>query len=158
METTMKIQFYIFLTSIYGGLIAGLVFDFYRVIRHYSKPKKIVTGVGDLLFCIGIALVFFYIINKSNWGQLRGYIFVGFFLGGFLYLKVLSKILHPLLLKLFDGISFILRWTFHIIRLPFKAANRIIAPKVRKVNKLRRIPREAISEIRRYRRIISKKK
>ena len=26
MDTTIKVQFYIFLTSLYGGLIAGLVY------------------------------------------------------------------------------------------------------------------------------------
>ncbi|WP_025642473.1 spore cortex biosynthesis protein YabQ [Schnuerera ultunensis] len=79
METTIKIQLYIFLTSIYGGLISGLAYDIYRVNRLYFKPRKIVTILEDLLFWIGISFIFFYIINKSNWGSMRGYIFIGFF-------------------------------------------------------------------------------
>lgn len=158
MENTIKVEIYIFLTAIYGGLIAGLVYDIYRVIRYFFKPKKIFTIIEDLLFWIGIATIFVYIINKSSWGQLRGYMFIGFFLGGLIYLKILSKILFPLWVNIFKGIDFIIKGICHIIKLPFKKGKRIISPKIKKINKLKRIPKEAINEIRRYKRIISKKK
>ncbi|HSH36797.1 spore cortex biosynthesis protein YabQ [Schnuerera sp.] len=155
METTIRIQIYIFLTSVYGGLISGLAYDVYRIVRYYFKPKKIITILEDLLFWVAISLIFFYIINKSNWGSLRGYIFIGFFIGGFIYLKILSKILFPLGLKLFDGIINIIN---NVIIKPFKWVKNILSPKIRKINKIRKIPKEAISEIKRYKKIISNKK
>lgn len=107
MDNTIKIEIYIFLTSIYGGLIAGLAYDIYRINRNYFKPKKIATIIEDFLFWIGIGFVFFYMLNKNNWAQLRLYVFLGFFLGGIIYLKILSKFLFPFLLKIFNGIIFI---------------------------------------------------
>ncbi|MBZ2174586.1 spore cortex biosynthesis protein YabQ [Schnuerera sp. xch1] len=158
MDTTIKIQFYIFLTAVYGGLITGLAYDIYRATRYCFKPKKIVTIIEDLLFWIGIALIFFYIINKSSWDQLRGYIFIGFFVGGYIYIKTLSKIIFSLTLKLFDGIGYLLRSIVNILILPFRFTKKIISPKLKKINKARRVPVEAIKEIKRYKKIISKKK
>ncbi|MCF6464557.1 spore cortex biosynthesis protein YabQ [Clostridium sp. Cult2] len=158
METTIKIQLYIFLTSIYGGLISGLAYDIYRVTRHYFKPRKIVTIIEDLLFWIGVSFIFFYIIYKSNWGSLRGYIFIGFFIGGFIYLKILSKVLFPFWMKIFDGIITIVKKIFAIIKLPFKHIKNLLSPRIKRINRIRKIPKEAISEIKRYKKIISNKK
>lgn len=158
METTIKIQLYIFLTSIYGGLISGLAYDIYRITRYYFKPKKIVTILEDLLFWIGISFIFFYIINKSNWASLRGYIFIGFFLGGFIYLKLLSKLIFPLWVKLFKGIITIISRIFRTISLPFRKIKNVLSPKIKKINRIRKVPSEAINEIKRYKKIISNKK
>lgn len=158
MESTIKFQLYIFLTSIYSGMIAGLVYDLYRVTRYYLKPNKIATGIEDLLFWIGEALIFFYIFHKSNWGELRGYIFIGFFLGGVIYIKVLSRVLFNLLLKIINGIIFILKWIFYVVKFPFRKGKSVLLPVLKKINRMKRIPKEAIREIRRRRKIIAKKK
>ena len=117
MDITIKMQFYIFLTSIYGGLIAGFFYELYRISRHYFKPKYIVTQIEDFLFWIGISLIFFYILHKSNWGEIRGYVFLGFFMGGFMYLNLLSKLFYPLLKRLFDGIGLLINKIFQGIML-----------------------------------------
>ena len=158
MDTTIKVQFYIFLTSLYGGLIAGLAYDIYRITRHFSKPKKIATTIEDLIFWIGISLIFFYILNKSNWAELRGYIFLGFFAGGYIYLKVLSKIFFPFLIKIFNGLDLLFKGVIKAIVLPFKYINRILAPKIKKTRRIPGIFKEGIKEIKRYKQIISKKK
>ncbi|NLW23432.1 MAG: spore cortex biosynthesis protein YabQ [Tissierellia bacterium] len=158
MDTTIKVQFYIFLTSLYGGLIAGLAYDIYRVSRYYFKPRKIVTSIEDLLFWIGLALIFFYILNKGNWGELRGYIFIGFSIGGFIYIKFLSKILFPLWVKLFNWIGFAFKGIIKLIGFPIKQIKKLLLPKAKRLAKIKRIPREAIREINRYRKIISNKK
>jgi spore cortex biosynthesis protein YabQ len=158
MDNNIKIQFYIFLTSLYGGLIAGLAYDIYRISRYYFKPKKIVTIIEDFFFWIGIALIFFYILNKSNWGELRGYIFIGFFIGGLIYLKVLSKFLFSLLIKFFNGLGFVFKGIIETIILPYKYIKKWLRPKIKKIKRTSTIPKEAFSEIKRYKRIISKKK
>lgn len=155
MDTNIKVQFYIFLTSLYGGLIAGLAYDIYRATRHYFKPKKIVTTIEDFLFWVGIALIFFYIVSKSNEGGLRGYIFIGFFSGGFIYIKLLSKVFFSLWIRVFDGIILFIKSIANIIILPLKQLEKILSPRIKKI---KRIPIEAINNIKRYRKIISKKK
>lgn len=158
MDTTIKVQLYIFLTSLYGGLITGLAYDIYRLSRHFFKPKRIVTLIEDFIFWVGAALIFFYILNRSNWAELRGYIFLGFFAGGFIYLKVLSKILFPFLIKLFNGVGLIFKRIMEMIILPFKHVNKRLSPKIKKIKRTREALREAISEIKRHKSIISKKK
>lgn len=158
MDTTIKVQLYIFLTSLYGGLITGLSYDIYRLSRYFFKPKKIVTLIEDFIFWVGAALIFFYILNRSNWAELRGYIFLGFFAGGFIYLKVLSKILFPFLIKLFNRVGLIFKRIMGTIILPFKHVNKRLSPKIKKIKRTREALREAISEIKRHKAIISKKK
>lgn len=158
MDTTIRVQFYIFLTSIYAGLLIGFAFDLYRVIRYFIKPKRIIAGIEDLLFWIVVAIVFFYIINKSNWGELRGFIFFGTFLGGIIYIKVLSRVLYPLMMKLFRGVIFSVRWTVNMVKIPFARAKKVLIPGIKRMNRIKRVPQEAIKEIKRYRRIISQKK
>lgn len=158
MDTTIKIQFYIFLTSLYGGLIAGLAYDFYRINRYYFKPKKIVTLIEDFLFWVSLALIFFYILNRSNWAELRGYVFLGFFSGGLIYLKILSKLLLPIMVKFINKLTIILRKFCTIVVLLLKSIGRSLSPKIKKVKRISRIPKEAIREIKRYKSILSKKK
>lgn len=158
MDATIKIQLYIFLTSVYGGLIAGIAYDIYRLSRYYFKPKKIITIIEDLLFWVSIALIFFYILNKSNWAELRGYIFIGFFLGGIIYLKILSKLLSPLLRKIFNGLRVILKKVANTILSPYKYIKKLLSPKLKRAKKISNIPKDAMREIKRYKSIISKKK
>lgn len=158
MDTNIKVQFYIFITSIYAGLLIGLAYDFYRVIRYYFKHKRIAASIGDLLFWVTVAIIFFYIVNKSNWGELRGYIFFGTLLGGIIYFKVLSKILYTLMMKLFKGIIVTIRGFIKILKMPFLKIKRILAPKMKGINRIKRLPKETIKDIRRYKKIISQKK
>ncbi len=65
-----------------GGLIAGLAYDIYRISRLCFKPKKLATLIEDLFFWIGIGIIFFYLLNKNNWAELRFYIIFRFFLEG----------------------------------------------------------------------------
>jgi spore cortex biosynthesis protein YabQ len=158
MITDIKLEFYIFLNSVYAGLVSGIIFDLYRIIRYFYKPKKVVTLIEDLLFWIGIGLIFFYILNKSNWGQLRGYVFIGFFLGGIIYLNILSKALYPIFLRIFRRIGVIIRVTVRILKFPFTKVKKGLSPSMAKMRKIKRIPKEAVREILRLRKIISQKK
>lgn len=158
MEISLKSQIYIFITSIYGGLVWGLLYDLYRVIRCYLKPKGISNALEDLLFWMGMSVLFFYIVYKSNWGQLRAYIFLGFSLGGIIYLKILSRVVFTILMKIFRGLGLVIKNIFKLLKGPFVLIKRLIGPKISRAKKIIRIPRYAIKEIKRYRKIISKKK
>ncbi|NLY77899.1 MAG: spore cortex biosynthesis protein YabQ [Tissierellia bacterium] len=158
MDVGIKIEFYIFLNSIYAGLITGIIYDWYRVIRYYFKPKGFATLIEDLLFWIGVGLIFFYIINKSNWGQLRAYIFIGYFLGGLLYLKLLSKVLFPFFIRIFNRLRLVIKGIVYILKFPFVRVRKILSPAAKRIRKAKKVSKEAVGETIRLRRIISKKK
>ena len=82
-------EFYIFLLSISYGLIIGLIYDFYRTFRYYSKPKKLVSFIEDLIFWLVITFVFFMFLVKRTDGIIRGFIVVGFVIGYVFYLKLI---------------------------------------------------------------------
>ncbi|HHV39323.1 MAG TPA: spore cortex biosynthesis protein YabQ [Tepidimicrobium sp.] len=158
MEHTTGVQVYIFLTSLYGGLIAGFFYDIYRISRYYFKPKNVATVLEDLIFWIGVALIFFYILNRSNWIELRAYIFIGFFVGGIIYLKVISRILFPLLIKTCDKVAIAIKKAMAMVGVPFKYIDNRVSYKVKGLRKIRKVFREVIGNIKKYTSIIFRKK
>ncbi|NLJ78772.1 MAG: spore cortex biosynthesis protein YabQ [Tissierellia bacterium] len=158
MENTIRIQVYIFLTALYGGLIAGLFYDIYRINRHYFKPKNIVAIIEDFIFWIGVALIFFYILNKNDWIELRAYVFIGFFAGGIIYLKVISKMVFTLLVKILDGITAIIKRCINLLIFPLRYLRRKVSIRLKRVGRLKKMFKESIGNIRRYTSIILRKK
>lgn len=151
MDNSLKVQTYIFLTSIYGGLLIGFVYDLYKIFRYFLKPKKIATFIEDALFWLIVTIVVFFILIKSTWGELRGYIFVGLFIGVLLYLRFVSVVMYPILIKMF-------RFIISIIKIPFHKIKQIVNPFTRMFKKVNRIIKELAKETRKYISIFSKKK
>ncbi|MCL6610453.1 MAG: spore cortex biosynthesis protein YabQ [Peptococcaceae bacterium] len=72
------------------GMLAGLCYEIYRVIRDILKPGKVGTFTGDLVFWFFLTVISFVLLIKANYGQLRLYVFIGLFLGAFLFVRVLG--------------------------------------------------------------------
>lgn len=158
MENSVKLQAYIFFTVLYGGLIIGFVYDLYKGLRYYLNPTKILTFVEDLIFWIVATFIIFYILIKSNWGELRGYIFIGLFFGIYLYFKVLSKLIYPILLKLMEGICLIIDKVVKVLFFPINIIKRILRPIFNKIKKAKGISKKVMRDTNKYIKIISKKK
>lgn len=154
MDTTLFLELHIFLSTIYGGLIAGFIYDIYRTIRYFSKPRKFLTYLGDLLFWTLTASIFFIILIRNNWGEIRGYTLIGFFLGIFLYNKIFSRFIYPLCLKLGRVIKEFVKSVLSIVFYPF----RILKKTSPLFKKFKRIPVEIYREIKKHKKIISSKK
>nr|WP_243832530.1 spore cortex biosynthesis protein YabQ [Orenia marismortui] len=73
------------------GLIIGVFFDFYRVLRGNLNLKRIITDIFDLLFCLFTMLIIFLTLIYSNDGLIRIYIFLGVILGQIIYYYFLSN-------------------------------------------------------------------
>lgn len=158
MDNSVKVQAYIFFTVFYGGLIVGFIYDIYRGLRSYLNPTRIATFIEDLVFWIIITLIVFFILIKSNWGELRGYIFIGLFLGIYLYLKTLSKLVYPILLKLLRLIYLILSKLFMIMFWPFNMIRKMLSPIFKKIKKANNISKQMLKDANKYIKIFSKKK
>lgn len=155
MDNSLMLELHIFLTSIYAGIIAGLVYDLYRAVRHFSKPNRFMTYIEDFLFWVVIAYVFFYTLIRINWGQIRGYIIFGFLLGILIYTIIFSKYIYPMVVKLAGIIKRFIDIILFSISYPFKCFKRKVSPRL---NKIKKIPIEIIKEIKKYKKIISSKK
>lgn len=74
-----------------GGVMTGLLFDLYRMVRGVVRPRRLLTDLGDLLFWLIVTLIMFVILVSDNWGQVRVYVFLGWSIGLLLYRAVLSS-------------------------------------------------------------------
>lgn len=104
-------QTYIFLSTIYGGITIGFIYDLYRMIRMVTRPRKIGTGILDLLFWLTVFLISFALLFYVNDGEVRLYHLFGFILGGGVYMLILS----PLVMGLFNILYRMLKRVFEIL-------------------------------------------
>ena len=109
----------IFLKSILVGVFLCAVYDCFRIIRRVVKKGTIIIGIEDIVFFIFSAVMIFTFMYKMNGGVIRLYIFVGIFIGGYIYeegigkfvVKYISKILKKsieVLKKCFKPIKIVL--------------------------------------------------
>ena len=50
-------QAYIFIIFVIVGIIVGIIFDFFRILRKSFKTKDFVTYIEDIVFCILTGLI-----------------------------------------------------------------------------------------------------
>lgn len=141
--------------SILCGVLIGVLFDLYRTFRYFSKPKGILSYIEDFLFWIIIGLLFFFLLVSTTDGMLRGFIFIGSFCGGLLYMLIFSKRLLSIFILIFELILEAISEIIRIIRIPFVNSLTIVKRPIKKITLMLKLYFE---EMIRYRKMISKKK
>lgn len=106
-------QAYLFLVFSLTGVVIGVLFDFFRILRRTIKTSNIITYIEDVLFWILTGLLILYNIWYFNNGEIRIYMFLGIIMGVLIYMSTLSNIL----IKIF---SKILQVIIKTIELPIK--------------------------------------
>ena len=84
-------QAFLFLIFIINGIFIGLVFDFFRILRRSFKTCDLVTYIEDMSFWIITGIIILYSIFTFNNGEIRLFMFLGIFLGCFLYMILMSS-------------------------------------------------------------------
>ena len=106
-------QAYLFLVFSLTGVIIGILFDFFRILRRTFKTSNFITYLEDVLFWILTGVLILYNIWYFNNGEIRIYMFLGIILGILIYMLTLSSIL----IKIF---SMLFRMLINVLELPFK--------------------------------------
>lgn len=88
MELTNQVTTFVMTMVI--GILLGVLFDGYRVLRGIFNPRALMTWFTDLLYWLIATAVVFISLVLSNWGELRFYVFIGIIGGLGLYYKWLS--------------------------------------------------------------------
>ena len=78
--------------SLLSGIITGVFFDIYRLIRGFKNPNKIITIIQDLLFWTLTSIVVFMFLMYTNEGYINFYVYVCLIIGVYLYLKLISNV------------------------------------------------------------------
>ncbi len=90
--------------GIAGALIAFL-YDMFRLKRRIVRTKAIIVHIEDIIFWMVAAIVLFLSSYVISSGETRTYFYAGAFLGGLLYIGVLSKPITWLLTQLIKIIT-----------------------------------------------------
>lgn len=85
-------QAYLFLVFSLTGVVLGVLFDFFRVLRKTFKTGDFVTYIEDILFWILTGFSILYFIFIFNNGEIRFFMFVAIGIGVILYMKIFSSI------------------------------------------------------------------
>lgn len=82
----------VFLLFFIIGIIIGLIFDFFKVLRKSFRTKDIITFIEDLFFLLISGTLIIFGIIKLNSGEVRFYLFLGMFFGVLIYSLTISKL------------------------------------------------------------------
>ena len=80
-----------FIYFIIIGMILGVVFDIFRILRKSFKTSDIITNIQDILFGIITGMILLSSIFLFNNGELRLYLFLGIAFGIIIYMLSISK-------------------------------------------------------------------
>lgn len=103
-----NVQYNIIVYSLLAGILTGIFFDAYRIIRG-SGVNKIIVVFEDLLFGILSGLAIFTFLLYYNSAFLGFYVYCGIIIGFLLYLKLISKYILGFEKKLLSSINKLFR-------------------------------------------------
>lgn len=112
MPLELNIQFTTILYSILGGILIGILFDLYNIIRGVKLPKLLIV-VQDILFWILTAITVFTFLLYKNYAFLSVYVYVFMILTLFLYIIFIS----PSVIKIEN---YLINISLKVFRVAFK--------------------------------------
>ncbi|HCJ56877.1 spore cortex biosynthesis protein YabQ [Lutispora sp.] len=165
---TVHFQVYVFSITVYGGIIIGLAYDMYRVIKGVHRTKGMITSLWDILFLLMTLMIAVWAIFSSNYGDLRIYVFIGFVVGFFLYEKIISKIAAALFSYILQSIRAAvkrgsrliilpLRFLWYFIVRPFSKIREYLKTKIIKTKKKALLPKKLLRDAKKYYKLIIKR-
>lgn len=84
-------QAVLFLRSVGYGLLLGIWYEVFRVLRQLFIHRDSLVHMEDAVFCFSGAAGLFFLFQLYNRGSMRFYILLGLALGGGCYFLVLYK-------------------------------------------------------------------
>lgn len=125
METLAFEQVYNLYVYILSGILIGIFFDIFRVLRKSFKTSDVITHIQDIVFWIFTGIFLLYVIFKFNDGEIRAFIFLGIAIGIALYIKIFSKYFIKVGIKIIDFFKLIISTIIKILILPFKFIRKV---------------------------------
>lgn len=89
----------VFMMTVYAGLLSGLVYDFYRLLRKLIN-RKWATIIFDVFFVLCFGAIIFTALYFSTSGEIRIFSFAGILLGFVLYVAGISPLFNLIVKKI----------------------------------------------------------
>lgn len=84
-------QTHLFIVFTIVGIIIGILFDIFRILRKSFKTKDIVTYIEDILFWILTGIIILFSMYKFSNGELRFFMIIGIIMGTLMYMITFSR-------------------------------------------------------------------
>lgn len=133
-------QVNVFLCTVAGGILIGIIYDFFRVLRKFFRTGSVAAFFEDIIFWIVVSLVLFFTLYISNDGEVRFYIFVGAAIGAALYFLTASPVLVNFMVAAVNFVHSCLKIVFKALFLPLRLIGKMAGkPAMLLLGKLTRV-------------------
>lgn len=88
---SIRQELVLFGTAVLQGVFLCLVYDVLRSWRNVAPSGKKMSGITDFVYWISCGCYLFYTVLRSGQGGIRGYQFLGIFLGLCLWKRIFSS-------------------------------------------------------------------
>lgn len=111
----MLSQLQIFWYSCFFGIILGIVYDIFRIIRMFFTCKIWNIFIQDILYFLIAGILSFIFILSVNFGEVRFYILAGEAMGWIVYYLTLGEVMNKISYKISRSIKNIFIKIYEII-------------------------------------------
>lgn len=126
MGNIILIQLNSFLVYLISGVIIGIFFDIFRILRKSFHTPDIITYMEDILFWLFTGVFLLIVLFKFGNGQLRIYNIIGILIGAFIYMISISKFFIKINVIIIAFIKNIIYKLIKIILYPMKLILKMI--------------------------------
>lgn len=119
-------QAFLFLIFILNGILIGILFDIFRILRRSFKTSDVMTYFQDVLFWILTGFILLYSIFTFSNGEIRFYMFLAIFLGCLIYMLMFSRYFINVNVKIILITKKISGKIISILILPFKIILKVL--------------------------------
>lgn len=126
MENVILTQLYSFLAYLVSGMIIGIFFDIFRILRKSFNTPDIITYLEDILFWLFTGIFLLLVLFKFSNGQLRIYNVLGLLIGVIFYMLTISKFFIKVNVTIITFIKNIIYKIIKIVLYPIKYIFKII--------------------------------
>lgn len=119
-------QAYLFLIFIASGVLIGLLFDLFRILRKTFKTSDIITYIEDLLFWVLTGIIILYFIFVFNNGEIRLFMFLAIVIGTIIYMLLFSSYVIKVSVIIINFSKKTLAKIFSLLSLPFNYFYKIL--------------------------------
>lgn len=120
------LQLYSFLIYFISGIMIGIFFDIFRILRKSFHTPDIITYLQDILFWLLTGFFLLVVLFYFGNGEIRIYHIIGLLIGGIFYMLTISKFFIKINVSILTFIKKIIYRILAIILLPIKLCLKVI--------------------------------
>jgi len=138
MILSMPDQAWLFLSTVVAGMVIGLFYDVFRIIRKTTPHREWVVQLEDVLFWVIATGAMFYFMLQRNFGEIRVFSLLGTAIGAVLYMATFSPLVLKISVVVIDFVKRVVTTTVRVIFFPIKFLYSLISPPIKKFTAKRR--------------------